>query len=115
MRAFYRGSNSTVTLSRNRRVKQILILAPLVLSVYLLTTGDSGFYQIWHQDQQIVSLEREIAELKIENTRLQDEAELLSNDLTEIERIARERYGMIKKNEWVYMVYPSSPTKAEQP
>ena len=81
----------------------------------MLATGDSGVYQIWHQTKQIKALEEEIANLKVANADLQEDAELLSEDLTEIERIARERYGMVKKNEWVYMVYPSSPTKVATP
>jgi len=115
MRSFYRGSNPVLPNSNNKRVKQILLIAPIILSVYLLTTGDSGIYQIWHQSHQIVALEEEIADLKIQNTQLREDAELLREDLTEIERIAREQYGMIKKNEWVYMVYPSSPTKGNTP
>ena len=98
-----------------KRIKQLLIAAPLILAVYLLATGDSGVYQIRHQTQQIEALEEEITNLRVTNERLQKDAELLTEDLTEIERIARERYGMVKKNEWVYMVYPSSPTKVVTP
>ena len=115
MNKLYGGNNPVWPSDRRKRIRQFLIVAPLILSVYLLATGDSGIYQIWHQTQQIEALEREIADLKIENAHLQKDAELLSEDLTEIERIARERYGMVKKNEWVYMVYPSSPTKVSSP
>jgi cell division protein FtsB len=111
MSRLYRGSHPVWPSLGNKRLKQFLLAAPIVLSVYLLATGDSGIYQIRHQTQQIGTLEEEIASLKIENMRLQEDAELLTEDLTEIERIARERYGMVKKNEWVYMVYPSSPNK----
>lgn len=115
MRELYRGRRPVLPHAGNKRLRQILIVAPVVLLVYLLTTGDSGVYQIWHQGQQIEALEKEIDALKAENASLQKDAELLTEDLAEIERIARERYGMVKKNEWVYMVYPSSPTKAATP
>ena len=115
MRGLYRGNRPVLPNAGNKRVKQFLIVAPVVLLLYLLTTGDSGVYQIWHQSKQIVALETEIAQLKVANAQLKKDAELLTKDLTEIERIARERYGMVKKNEWVYMVYPSSPSKVSTP
>lgn len=115
MRGLYRGSRPVLPTVGNKRMKRFLILAPVLLLLYLLITGDSGVYQIWHQEQQILALEQEISNIKIENARLQKDAHLLEDDLTEIERIARERYGMVKRNEWVYMVYPSSPTKAITP
>ena len=112
MSRLYSGTHHVWPNAGNRRLKQLLIAAPLVLSVYLLTTGDSGVYQIWHQTQQISVIEGEIAALRVENEALKKDANLLTEDLAEIERIARERYGMVKKNEWVY---PSSPTKGEGP
>ncbi|MBT3601983.1 MAG: septum formation initiator family protein [Candidatus Latescibacteria bacterium] len=115
MNRLYGGNNPVWPSDGRKRIRQFLIAAPLILSVYLLATGDSGVYQIWHQTKQIKALEEEIANLKVANADLQEDAELLSEDLTEIERIARERYGMVKKNEWVYMVYPSSPTKVATP
>ena len=115
MGRLYLGSHPVWPSLGNRRLKQLLLAVPVILSVYLLTTGDSGVYKIWYQTRQITALENEIANLKIENTRLEQDAVLLREDLTEIERIARERYGMVKKNEWVYMVYPSSPTKVNSP
>ena len=42
---------------------------------------------------------------------LAEEARLLKDDLKTIERIARERYGMVKENESVYMLYPHPPEK----
>jgi len=114
-RSLYRGNRPVLPTWGNKRMKQFLLAAPFFLLAYLLTTGDSGIYQIRHQSQQIVALEKEIADLKVENARLEEDAELLTKDLTEIERIARERYGMVKKNEWVYMVYPSSPAKVTTP
>ena len=70
---------------------------------------------MWKQHEQIASLEREIADLRAENERLAEQVRLLSDDLATIERIARERYGMVKENESVYMVYPHLPTEERSP
>lgn len=117
MNAFYRGQNPVLPGSgaARRRLKRLMVIAPIVLSVYLLSVGDSGFYQIWHRERQISALQGEIAAIKAENAQLQAAAALLERDLSEIERIARENYGMIKKNEMIYMVYPSPPTDAPKP
>ena len=117
MNAFYRGQNPVLPGSGagRKHLKRLMVAAPIVLSVYLLSVGDSGFYQIWHREHQIAELQEEIAALSAENTRLEASAALLEADLSEIERIAREHYGMVKKNETVYMVYPSPPTDVIAP
>lgn len=115
MNAFYRGQNPVLPGSGTgrRHLKRLMVAAPIVLSIYLLSVGDSGFYQIWHRERQIAELQGDIAALNAENTRLAASAALLERDLSEIERIAREHYGMIKNNETVYMVYPNPPTDAD--
>ena len=115
MRSFYRGQNPVLPGSGHKRIRLLLILVPVVLSVYLFLAGDSGFYQMILREQQIAALEHELAQLCLENTLLAKEAALLEGDLVEIERIARERYGMVRPNESVYMVYPSPPTEMETP
>lgn len=107
--AFYRGSRPVLPPVGRRRIQCFLLALPVVLSVYLFTVGDSGFYQIWLRETQIAELAREIARIKAENARLQEAAVRLEVDLTEIERIAREQYGMVKPKEAVYMVYPQAP------
>ncbi len=105
---FYRG-NYEVPSEPRKKARRFLLASLVVLFVYLIVAGDSGIYQVWHRDGQIEALDREILVLREENARLQEEAALLKDDLKTIERIARERYGMVKANESVYMVYPQLP------
>ena len=104
----YRADHHTRPMSGSRMAR-LLVIVPAVLFGYLLAAGDSGFYQIWRRGRQISALRREIDGLEVESARLQEEAALLRNNLGAIERIARERYGMVKANESVYMVYPHPP------
>ncbi len=115
MRTFYRGQNPVLPGRDHRRIKQFLLVAPVVLSIYLFLAGDSGFYQLVAREQQIATLAQEIAVILEKNALLEYEAALLEDNLGEIERIARERYGMVRANESVYMVYPSPPTEIETP
>ena len=113
MRTFYRGNNPVLPAVGYKHVRWLLVVTPIVLSAYLLAVGHSGLSQIWMREQQIAEMNQKIAALEAENVRLEKEAKLLTADLQEIERIAREHYGMVKENESVYMVYPSAPTEPE--
>ena len=67
-----------------------------------MLTGDQGvvaFYRTWRQMQEL--------QTELDNSRkaidsLTVEIERLKNDTTYIERIAREKYGMARKNEKMY-------------
>lgn len=122
MRSFYRGQSTVLPENSallpgggRRRLNKFLILAPVVLSVYLFVAGDSGIFQLIMREQQIASLKREIATIRERNAMLEHEAKLLEDNLDEIERIARERYGMVYPNESIYMIYPNPPTALESP
>ena len=94
-----------------RRLHILLVVLPLVVTVYMMVSGKNGLTRIWSQSDRIEVLYEDIDRLKRENTALSEEARLLTDDPKTIERIARERYGMVKDNESVYMVYPSPPAK----
>ncbi len=115
MRAFYRGHSTVLPGSTRRRLNKFLIFAPVVLSVYFCFAGDSGFFQLVMREQQIAALKREIATIRQQNADSEREAALLEDNLGEIERIARERYGMVYPNESVYMIYTNPPTELEKP
>ncbi len=115
MRSFYRGQSTVLPGSGKRRLNKFLIFAPVVLSVYLFFVGDSGIFQLVMRKQQIAALKQEIATIRQQNAMLEREAKLLENNLDEIERIARERYGMVYSNESIYMIYPNPPTELESP
>lgn len=115
MRAFYRGHSTVLPGSARQRLNKFLIFAPILCSLYLCVAGDSGFFQLVMREQQIAALEQEIASIRQQNADLEREAALVENNLGEIERIARERYGMVYPNESVYMIYPKPPTEMEKP
>lgn len=95
----------------SRRVQILLVILPFVVTGYLLMSGDNGLSRMWDQSERITVLRKDIERLKKENTALAEEVRLLTDDPKTIERIARERYGMVKDNESVYMVYPSPPPR----
>ena len=105
---FYRGKREYLYAPR-RKMYRFLWALPALWFVYLFFAGDSGYLQIRERSREIEAMQGEIATVRVENRRLTAEVEMLQNDLAIIERIARERYGMVKENETVYMVYPGTP------
>jgi len=85
---------------------RLFVVASLAVFAYPLAAGNSGLYQLFDRQREAQRARDELAMLKARNIELREEARLLENDLREIERIARERYGMVKPHEAVYMVYP---------
>ena len=94
-----------MAVSPRRRIKGFLFIALLLAAAYEFVGGDYGFYRIQNQKRQIETLKVEIRKMRADNESLRRHAALLESDPATIEKIARERYGMIKPGEAVYMVY----------
>ena len=68
--------------------------------------GDHGIYQLYKIKAQRKITQNRIEELKIERELLDNEKIRLETDLDYIERLAREKYRMAKKDEKVFKVIP---------
>jgi cell division protein FtsB len=90
-------------LMRRRFVLAVLSLA--TVGVVLFTVFPTRTYL--HQRKQIENAQKQLALLKDVNNKLAAQSEKLNTD-AEIERIARERYGLIKPNEVAYGLLPGS-------
>lgn len=88
-----------------RRIKGLLFFVFLIVATYEFVGGDYGFYRILNQKRQIGLLKAEIQKMRADNEALRRHVALLENDPATIEKIARERYGMARPGETVYMVY----------
>lgn len=91
-------------IKRKRRV-WILGLLSLLTLLLLLSTGKRGFIQQIRASREKKRLEREIEALQEKKNVLEEEKKKL-NDPEHIEKVAREQYGMAKKDEKVYRVVP---------
>ena len=82
--------------------RRILIVLGTLLLIYVIT-ADYGFLKRIQLEQQVKELNEQIKTQKhIENSIKIYIQKLNSN--TEIEKIAREKYGMVKPNEEVYHI-----------
>lgn len=71
--------------------------------------GDRGLLSLVAQRERTESLRREIEELRAENGRLAREILALRTDPRAIERLARERLGLARPGETVFLIREEEP------
>ena len=78
-----------------------LILAASALNALF---GDRGLLVLLKVRQEIESLDREIAMLRVENQRILEEIHSLKTSPLAVERLARENLGLVKPGEVVLLI-----------
>ena len=91
-------------IARKKRIRQITFLAVLILVATIFITGSRGTLQLYKFTRQKQDLENEIKALESEKSKLEEMKTNLENDPEYIEKIAREKYKMKKKEEKVYEI-----------
>jgi cell division protein FtsB len=88
-------------LQENRLLKIILVLVALSIGWLLFAPG-TGVYTLLKLRSRTTQLHQQIDELVRSNEELQAEIDRLHNDPAYLERIAREKYGLLKKSERIF-------------
>ena len=96
-------------LQQNRLLKVVLVLV-IASILWLLFAPGTGMYSLLKLRSKASRLEVETQELSRTNDELRQEIERLKNDPEYLEQIAREKYGLVKKNEQVFD-FSKSPKK----
>jgi cell division protein FtsB len=86
----------------NRNVLAALIVG-IPLAGYLLF-GSRGIVQRVRLEHEKTELQQKIREAEAEGKRLQEESKALEGDVKTIEKVARERYDMVRPGEKVYRI-----------
>ncbi len=89
------------------------VLAVLLVALAVIFTNVFPFHQIVAQRQQVDEARRQLKLLVAENDRLESQAELLHTPL-EIERLARQEFGYVRKGEIAYVV-EAPPDQEKEP
>jgi len=77
----------------------IFALAFITLAVFL-----PSYSQMQDLKERNLSLENQIAELELKKKNLEEEQEKLINDPVYLEKVAREKMGIVKEGEVVYRI-----------
>jgi len=86
-------------------VKRLVLPALIALSVYFaLFGGEYSVFEVRRVRAERVVLQERLVALELTNDCLRAWAEALQSDSATIERLARERYGMIRAGEVLYRI-----------
>lgn len=86
-------------------VKRLVLPALIALSVYFaLFGGEYSVFEVRRVRSENIDLEQRLTALRWTNDSLQTWAESLETDSATIERLAREKYGMIRSGEVLYRI-----------
>jgi cell division protein FtsB len=106
---FYRKTRKSfdvkATAKKLMKNKKLMIACGLALLVGgYVVFGNRGVLQRIRLQQQKAELEVKIKQAEEETRSLQSQSKALDGDKKEIEKVARERYGMVREGEKVYKV-----------
>ena len=85
--------------------KKIITLLSLGL-IFLLIIFIPGYLKIRRLSRENRQLEKQIEQMQELNAKLREEQRGLMNDPLYLEKVAREKLGVVKKGEVVYKVLP---------
>lgn len=80
-----------------------LTAVAVVLALWSVV-GPSGWLEVQRLRDERLRLQEKISDIEAENARLRGRLRRLENDPAELERLAREKLGMVKPDEWVVVV-----------
>ena len=90
---------------KKKNIKKYLIFTGILIFIYVYIAGDYGIYQLISDKREEKRLKKEIEILISEQEKLKNEKEMIEKgDLNVIEKIAREKYGLVKEGEKVFRI-----------
>ncbi len=89
---------------KSKTFKKIFAAIFFLIILYFFFGGDYNIYNLWKYRQKEKDLRSEIRTTDKEKEQLTNEIEMLKNDSSYIEKIAREEFKMGKANEKIYIV-----------
>jgi cell division protein FtsB len=90
--------------SLKRKALSLALFIILASSILNALFGDRGFIEMLKARQQLQALEHEIRDTKVENQRLLEEIRALKTSPLAIERLAREKLGLVKPGEVILLI-----------
>lgn len=90
------------------RIYRLIYYAALVfLLSWILLWGQNSFLRTWNNGRKLRVLEKEVSALKAVNDSLSAENTRLKTSIDAAEKVAREKFGLIKEGEKVFRFLPA--------
>lgn len=107
-------ADDTAAMEKKKKRKKILFWSVIGVIAMTIIFGNYGAYQMYVIQRHKMSLEKEIEQLKKDQAQLIKNRERMKTDLAYIEKVAREKYSMVKPGEHVYQVIPKNKEEKKQ-
>lgn len=92
----------TLSPLQHKRFVKILVLLAIAAAGWIFFAPGMGIYSLYSQKSRVEKLEEKKSGLEAENAHLRREIERIENDVEYLERLAREKHGLLKENEMVF-------------
>jgi cell division protein FtsB len=92
----------TLSPLQQRRFVKILVLLAIAAVGWIFFAPDMGIYSLYSQKNRVEKLQEKKSKLEAENAALRREIKRIENDVEYLERLAREKHGLLKENEMVF-------------
>lgn len=93
--------------------KLILPLAAGAAAYYALFGGEYSLLELHRVERERAAEAARLEQVQTENRQLEQRADSLENDRATLERLARERYGMVGQDERLYRFVDSASTETQ--
>lgn len=93
---------STLSPLQRSRLIKITILLSVFAVTWLLFAPNMGILSMQEERSRLEELHQQKARLEQENAALREQIERIESDIEYFERIAREKHGLIRKNEILF-------------
>ena len=97
------SKSKSISILQKKIFKGIVLLISFSLTIIFIF-GDHGILKLYRIKNERKIIQKEISELRIQKEILKDEKVKLESDLNYIEKIAREKYKMVKPGEKIFKV-----------
>lgn len=89
---------------RGTRWKVLALSGLLAAWAYVFLVGDGGWLDLRRERARLATMESEVARLQTQNDSLRIVLERMETDPDFLEKVAREKFGMIKPGEHLYRI-----------
>jgi len=100
-----RRSQQQVATTQKQFIRGIIFLLCVTLLIVFIF-GDHGLLQLYKLKRERAKIQAQITQLRKEREEVMVEKNRLENNIQYLEKLARERYRMVKPGEKVYKVIP---------
>jgi cell division protein FtsB len=103
--------------TRDRRRRILTWALSLTLGALLVNAlvGENGYLATMRAARDIAVLQGQVARIRVENQRLQQESRRLQDDPTAVEEAARRTLGMVRPGETMVVLRDAQPLVPSQP